>query len=317
MTIKNTKRIPSQPKVSVIMNCLNGDKYLRAALDSVFAQTYLYWEIIFWDNNSKDRSAQIAKSYGDRIHYFKSPKTIPLGEARNKAISKATGYFLAFLDCDDLWLPEKLATQIPLFLADPTVGIVISDTVFFSDDGYAKQLYRKKKPPVGNVFRQLLEGNFISLETVILRKSALNDLAELFDTRFNAIEEYDLFIRLCHQWNLAYADQVLGKWRVHSESWTWKKAHLFGDEFQLLIQKLSELYPDFDTTYKSERTALEQKALWLKAHELWKKGDRGEASALMRTIRFAGLKWFLLYVLTHFPYSLFKLINKLLKRPYA
>ncbi|HZY30567.1 MAG TPA: glycosyltransferase, partial [Candidatus Methylomirabilis sp.] len=60
------------PRVSVIMNCLNGERYLREAMDSVFAQTYTDWEIVFWDNASTDASAEIAKGYGDRVRYFRS-----------------------------------------------------------------------------------------------------------------------------------------------------------------------------------------------------------------------------------------------------
>ena len=84
------------PKVSIIMNCLNGEEYLRQALDSVFGQTYDDWEIIFWDNASTDKSAAIASSYGERVRYFKSSVTHPLGKARNLAIKEAMGDFIAF-----------------------------------------------------------------------------------------------------------------------------------------------------------------------------------------------------------------------------
>ena len=76
-----------QPLVSVIMNCFNGEKYLREAIDSVQAQTYENWELIFWDNQSTDVSAGIVKSFDDpRIYYFYAPKHTHLYEARNYAI---------------------------------------------------------------------------------------------------------------------------------------------------------------------------------------------------------------------------------------
>ena len=97
------------------MNCFNGEKHLREAIKSVINQTYQNWEIIFWDNVSVDRSSKIIKSYDDlRIKYFLAKKNIPLGGARNKAIQKCNGDFIAFLDVDDLWFPEKLSLQIPL-----------------------------------------------------------------------------------------------------------------------------------------------------------------------------------------------------------
>nr|MCH9813328.1 glycosyltransferase [Campylobacterota bacterium] len=76
----------NQPLVSVVINCYNSDTYLKEAIESVFNQTYQNWEIIFWDNQSTDRSAEIIKSYNDnRIKYFYAPVHTPLGEARNLA----------------------------------------------------------------------------------------------------------------------------------------------------------------------------------------------------------------------------------------
>src|SRR5690349_15614731 len=105
-----------QPLVSVIMNCFNGEKYLRHAIDSVLSQSYKNFEIIFWDNQSTDRSAEIFKSYTDtRLKYFYAPKHTWLYEARNYAIQKASGQFIAFLDSDDWWETHKLEKQISLF----------------------------------------------------------------------------------------------------------------------------------------------------------------------------------------------------------
>ncbi len=122
---------PRSPLISVIMNCLNCAKYLKEAIDSVYAQTYTNWEIIFWDNASTDRSAEIARSYDGRLRYFRGSETVPLGEARNRALEQARGEFIAFLDCDDLWMPQKLEKQLPLF-DDPEVGLVFSDSIIFN-----------------------------------------------------------------------------------------------------------------------------------------------------------------------------------------
>ncbi|SVC54039.1 uncharacterized protein METZ01_LOCUS306893, partial [marine metagenome] len=86
------------------MNCYNGEKYLREALDSIIDQTYKNWELIFWDNQSTDNSANIVLSYNDhRIKYFLSKKSSLLYDARNLAIEKTQGEYLAFLDVDDFW----------------------------------------------------------------------------------------------------------------------------------------------------------------------------------------------------------------------
>ncbi len=87
-------------EVSIIMNCLNGEKYLKDSIGSIYSQTYDNWEIIFWDNASTDRSDEIAQSYDSRLKYFRSDETYSLGKARNLAVSKAKGEYIAFLDVD-------------------------------------------------------------------------------------------------------------------------------------------------------------------------------------------------------------------------
>ena len=84
------------PLVSVIMNVRNGASFLREALDSVLAQTFVDWELIVWDDCSTDNSAQIVSQYRDpRIRYFLSPEDTPLGKARDSAIRRASGEWLA------------------------------------------------------------------------------------------------------------------------------------------------------------------------------------------------------------------------------
>src|ERR1700722_18495568 len=101
------------PMVSVIMNCLNGEKFVRQAIHSVYDQTYQDWEIIFWDNASTDGTAAIAKSFDDgRLRYFCSEHTVPLGKAREWAFSKAQGQWVAVLDHDDAFLPRRLERQL-------------------------------------------------------------------------------------------------------------------------------------------------------------------------------------------------------------
>ena len=114
-----------EPLVSVIVNCFNGEKYLHQAIDSILKQTYNNWEVIFWDNLSTDKSAKIFKSFKDnRLKYYCAlTHDSILYKARNNALKKVNGDFVAFLDVDDWWFPEKLEKQILLF-QDPKVGLV-------------------------------------------------------------------------------------------------------------------------------------------------------------------------------------------------
>ena len=105
-----------QKLVSIILNCYNGEKYLKDSLLSIKNQTYKNWELIFWDNRSTDKSASILKSYKDkRIKYYLASSHSKLGAARKKAFSKVSGELVGFLDVDDIWEKEKLEKQVKYF----------------------------------------------------------------------------------------------------------------------------------------------------------------------------------------------------------
>lgn len=103
------------PMVSVIINCYNSERFLREAIDSVIAQTFQDWELIFWDNQSTDGSVEIVKSYDDsRITYYYAPEHTNLGQGRINALEKANCEWVSYLDADDHWFPTKLEKQISL-----------------------------------------------------------------------------------------------------------------------------------------------------------------------------------------------------------
>jgi glycosyltransferase involved in cell wall biosynthesis len=301
-----------EPLVSVIMNCRNSGRYLREAIDSVLAQTYANWEIVFWDNQSTDDSSKIFKSYSDpRLRYFFAPEYTALGEARNLAIRQANGEFIAFLDCDDLWFPQKLEKQIPLFSTD-SVGLVICDTVFFNSKKDIRQLYKKEKPPTGHVFRELLGAYFVSMETPVIRRVALDGMDHWFDTRFEVIEEYDFFVRLGYKWEVAYVDEVLAKWRVHEASGTWTKPELFPAETRLFLDKLRGLIPDFTARYGKEVRAVMVKIALQEAVVSWRLGDSGKARNILKPFRRESLSAILISLWAWLlPFKTFDLVNRI------
>lgn len=205
------------PRVSVIMNCLNGERYLREAMDSVFAQTYTDWEIVFWDNASTDAGAEIAKSYGERVRYFRSEETFPLGKARNLAIAQARGEYVALLDCDDVWLPEKLDKQVPLGEADPLVVLIYADSFFIDQDGAVIGRFFKRVPPSpGDAFIGLLtRRNFIPCLTVVMRRMVVEKVGG-FNPALEFAEDLDLFLRILRAHKAAYVKEPLAQYRLHS-----------------------------------------------------------------------------------------------------
>ena len=298
------------PLVSVIINVHNGDKYIYEAINSVLIQTYQNWEVIVWDNKSTDKTKDVVKSFKDyRIKYFLSNTFTALGEARNLAIKKSKGSFIAFLDSDDIWLKEKLQNQIPKF-HDSKVGIVICDTYFFNDKKIIKQLYKNKKPPKGYVFKELLSDYFISLETAVIRRESLEKLDEWFDPNFNMIEEYDLFVRIGINWKVEYVDQVLAKWRVHSNSWTWSNKEFFPKERRNMLSKFSKKIKNFKNNFSKEIRIVERRCSLEECFYFWEKNKNLDARFKIKDYKFDSPKWFFLYLLTFFPYKYFNLIKK-------
>ena len=124
-------------------------KVSREAIDSVIAQTFTDWELIFWDNKSYDQSSEIFKNYEDPgLRYFLSPDHTILSEARNQAIRKANGEFFAFLDVDDWWAPDKLEKQLNLF-DSPEVGLVYGNYWYVVDGKNIQYLSSRQQLPKG------------------------------------------------------------------------------------------------------------------------------------------------------------------------
>src|SRR5664279_2033411 len=124
------------PPVSVIINVLNGAATLTEAIDSVLQQTFDDWELIVWDDCSTDGSASVLAGYADRrIHYIRAQLRVPLGQARQQAIDLSRGEWIAFLDQDDIWLPEKLERQLALTRDPGNVALVYGRTVSFYPGG--------------------------------------------------------------------------------------------------------------------------------------------------------------------------------------
>jgi glycosyltransferase involved in cell wall biosynthesis len=227
------------PKVSVIMNCYNGEKYLREAIDSIYAQTFKDWEIIFWDNCSTDSSPDIAKSYDSRLRYFRAETFTSLGIARNKAVGQAEGEYIAFLDCDDLWLPGKLELQMPLFEKDRDTILIYSN--YLIRDLLINREYAAFNPPKdfhsGMITRYLCKKNFIGFQTVIIRKDALQRLDTVFDNGLMYATDFDLYLRLSLQGKFDFTPETLVAYRKHKSNFTYSKRHIIAHDFSYLLEK--------------------------------------------------------------------------------
>jgi glycosyltransferase involved in cell wall biosynthesis len=229
-----------QPLVSVIMNCHNGEKYLREAIDSVYAQTYTNWEIIFWDNTSIDGSDIIAKSYSKKLKYYKSEKKTPLGEARNKALKKAKGRYLSFLDCDDMFLPGKLLKQV-CEMQFGNFGMCYGSVYHIDKNGgmIGKRKVLSKK---GKILRRLLMNYDINMQTVMIESNLIKRFSLSFDQELEFSPDYDLFMEIAVISNIVSLDGYLSKYRIHCDSLTQKSQHLICKEGLHTLNRLKKKY---------------------------------------------------------------------------
>ena len=308
------------PAVSVIMNCLNSAKDLREALDSVQAQTFTDWEVIFWDNGSTDQSPAIAQSYGEKIRYFRAEATVPLGAARNLAIARAEGRYIAFLDCDDVWLPEKLQRQVALLESNPQVGLVCTDTEMFDGARVLNRLFAHAAPERGRAFAALMTRQWISMSSAIIRREALDSLRDAegqpeaphwFDESLNVCEEADLFYRIAHDWELDHVDAPLTRWRVHGANTTFRKFGQFAAETLRILQKHHTLYPGYAEQYKDLVALLTRRAAFQRGVSLWREGRNAEARDAVRSFAASSPKYRLFYAATFLPGACFDLAARL------
>ena len=291
------------PKVSVIMNCYNGEQYLKEALDSIYTQTYQNWEIIFWDNASTDSSAEIARSYDNKLRYFRGEKTVPLFAARNYALMEARGEYIAILDCDDLWLPTKLEEQLPLLEKDENVGLVYSDVFLFNQKGTEKLLSKLRNPCRGNIFSKLLIENFINTQTVVIRKKAFVDLEYCFDARLTFVGDLDVYLRISYKWKVDYVDKPLARYRVHRESATYKEGReCLIIELGLMIENLNKTISDFEYRYPEEIRQLRRRRDIELSLLDWENGDKKRARKRLRSYNHDSIEYFILYFLMYLPF---------------
>ena len=217
--------------VSIVINCYNGEKYLRKSIESVLDQSYQNFELIFWDNQSTDQRKNIIQSYRDkRIKYFYSPNYTTLYQARNLALKECKGDFVCFLDVDDYFLKNKIAKQL-LYFNDQKVGVIYSNYYRYYEDINKKKLLTNKQLPSGNLTQYILEESQISFMTVMIRKKSLDSLEFNFDRKYSIIGDYDLLYRLSLYWDFDYIEEPLAVYRIHKDNFS-KNSILFIDELK-------------------------------------------------------------------------------------
>lgn len=205
-----------KPLVSVIINCLNGEKYLKKCIKSVLNQTYKNFEIIFWDNQSTDASKEILLKFKDqRIRYFNSKKILDLSEARNKAIKVSKGSYITFLDVDDWYIPKKLELQLKEFSKNENIGVICSQYYLHDQINKNKKLI-KTKVELNKTTQKLIDFYNIGILTVMINSKILKKIK--FEKNFNIIEDFDFIVRSSLITNIKCINYPTAYYRAHENN---------------------------------------------------------------------------------------------------
>lgn len=303
----------SLPLVSVIINCYNGEKYLENAIASIFKQSYTNWEIIFWDNCSTDRSAQIALTFGEKVKYFLSEKNTSLGEARNKAIKHSTGEYISFIDCDDIWSnTQKLEIQVSLMESNKEFALCYGSIEEVEENmAYFRDVFCVHKS--GFIFENLLRQYDVNILTSLIRKSILIDFDLNFDTNIIASEEYCLFMQIASFSPIGVTNQILAQYRVHPSSLTSKSLSILGKERRYTLNKIIEKNPELQKKFKTAFNEAYARADYYDARHFMTDGKNSAAFKLLLKNIFVDWRYCFMAFISLLPSKIWNKVHLLMR----
>ncbi|UBF24885.1 glycosyltransferase [Kovacikia minuta CCNUW1] len=226
--------------ISVIIPAYNSMTYLPETLNSVLGQTHADFEVLIIDDGSSDHVQEWASKIADsRVKLIAQPNQ-GASAARNTGITHAQGKYLAFLDADDLWQPNKLEKQLQCFAENPEVGLVHT---------WVTMINEKSKPTggiltsfsEGAVWEQLLERNTIACCSVMVRRDCFEQ-AGLFDQSLRSAEDWDMWIRIARYYPFAVIRQPLALYRMIPTSKS-KNCQLVEQSLSRIIEKNFQAVP--------------------------------------------------------------------------
>ncbi len=202
---------PRIPRVSVVIPAYNHARFLPEALDSVLAQTFRDFEVLVVDDGSTDATREVVAAYGNRIRYVHQPNA-GQAAARNRGIRETSGGLLAFLDADDSWFPEKLASQVAYLDTHPEVGVVFTRFLVTDAGGTPLYAYPPKFRYDRNAFEAMLLWPIGWMNVAMVRRACF-DLVGLLDDTIRWPTDWDLWLRVTQHFRMGFVSQPLAIYR--------------------------------------------------------------------------------------------------------
>ncbi|WP_410174045.1 glycosyltransferase [Marinobacter orientalis] len=264
------------------MPTYNRAKFLPDAVASVLAQTYTDLELIIVDDGSTDDTRKVLEPFlGDRrIRYFYQENQ-GQSYARNLALEQATGNFIAFLDSDDLWAPDKLKKQLAVFRAHQEVDIVHGDEAIIDEQGSVVSLENMKRYS-GRITRKLLADNSVSITTALVRRRCFEAMGG-FDTSLGVADDYELWLRFSARYCFHYEPGIVASYRVMTDQISSDKRRRFDANERIIAEFLARYG---ETLSPAERRWGLARFYCRKARYFASAGDLGEAvGAIAKALR--------------------------------
>ena len=240
---------PASPAVTVIIPTFNRASLVVRAIRSVLGQTCQEWELIVVDDCSTDGTEQAVKGFSDkRIRYIRHDQNRRGGAARNTGLRHARGEYVAFLDSDDEWLPEKLQKDLEVFRSsDPSVGLVYTGKMIMDEQGTVLKVRMPTKS--GWVYDALLDWDFIgSASRVTVKKQVMERVAG-FDETFVNCQDYDLWLRMARVSGVACVPYCLVRRYLVSDRMTASLRNICDSWDRILGKYRSEMKPDTEARH--------------------------------------------------------------------
>lgn len=232
------------PTVSTIIAVYNCADYIAESVESALGQSFRDQEIIVVDGGSTDGTRERLQPYRDRIKFMvQTGKGV--ANARNEAIRASRGEFIAILDADDKWLPNKLAVQMKYLQSHPEIGLLFGDEYYYDAGGGYRGRWFKDRIPIytGRVFDKLFENNFIGALTAVIKRECF-DTVGLFNEDLFYAEDTEMWLRIAYKYPIGYIDEPLAVCRFRPES----RSFAFEKHYQVktrILNSLLDRYPDY------------------------------------------------------------------------
>lgn len=291
-------------KVSILMNGYNAQEYLKEAIDSIYVQTFQDWEIIFIDNCSTDDTKKIVDSYDERIKYYKTEKTIPLGAARNYGIQYCNGEYVAFLDTDDIWLENKLKTQIRMMDDNENFQMCYGGVIYINETSKEINSFIPNATN-GNVFPTQLERYEINMQSVVIR----NNIKLLFDETKQFSPDFELFMKIAAEYQIGVIKEHLVKYRKLTNSLTSQKIDRWWLEMKQTLDSIFENNSELKDKYSKEYIMAYAKVAYYKAQYFISINEKNKASIELSYYKFVNYKYFVLYIASILPVRVWNFIH--------